>query len=736
MTVSWEGVLHRPPGVRARRRLLSLLSLVPLLTVGCDALAPGHDTPGAELLWDRYGVPHIYAEAEEALFHAHGWAQMEAHGELLLRLYGEARGRAAEYWGEEHLAHDHRLWTLGLPSMGLEWWEESDPEERARVDAFVAGINQHASEHEEELPEEVRRVLPVESADVHRHLARLVVGDFLLAGSEDASGRWREGVEVGAANQGERGADATGVRGGASSGEAGSMAWAVGPDHSTSGRSLLLANPHLPWGGRHTFFEVHLNLPEVDVYGATLVGLPVPVLGFNRALGWTHTTSPQRAWDLFELELAGGGYLLDGEPRPFQLDTVALQVGDGSGADTLVVRRGEHGPLLDRLGRRGLALRHPGQEYGDLLGRWWGLARARDLEEFEAILSGGPPPPGLTVTYADGEGNILHHGGGTSPRRETWDPEEGTGPLDGTSSEALWTEIHSYEEGPRTLNPPSGWLQNANEGSWYATVPPEADPSTHPPYLAPEGPLPLRSQRSIELLGEGPLTLEEMIERKHSTHIPLADRVLDDLVEAARASGDGPTMEAARILEEWDRGTNSESAGAVLFVEWARDWLSRAGTDPPETGGGPFAEEWSPDAPLTTPSGLADPAAATRILSARARALQGPLDQPWGEVYRIRRDTLDLPAAGGPGSLGTARVLEYQAGGGGRMEAAYGDTFVLAVEFSDPPRAFAILPYGNASQEGSPHRTDQIGLFARMELRPIWLDRAEVEENLGRRVSF
>ena len=59
-----------------------------------------------EILWDSWGVPHIFATDAESLFFAHGWAQAKSHGDLLLRLLGESRGRAAEYWGEEHLEED------------------------------------------------------------------------------------------------------------------------------------------------------------------------------------------------------------------------------------------------------------------------------------------------------------------------------------------------------------------------------------------------------------------------------------------------------------------------------------------------------------------------------------------------------------------------------------------------------------------------------------------------------
>jgi acyl-homoserine-lactone acylase len=40
------------------------------------------------ILWDTWGVPHIFAPDEPALFRAYGYAQMHNHAGLLLRLYG------------------------------------------------------------------------------------------------------------------------------------------------------------------------------------------------------------------------------------------------------------------------------------------------------------------------------------------------------------------------------------------------------------------------------------------------------------------------------------------------------------------------------------------------------------------------------------------------------------------------------------------------------------------------
>lgn len=54
---------------------------------------------------------------------------------------------------------------------------------------------------------------------------------------------------------------------------------------------FLLANPHLRLGGGTLCFEAQIETPTYCSYGATLVGLPVPVIAFNDHRGRTHTTN-------------------------------------------------------------------------------------------------------------------------------------------------------------------------------------------------------------------------------------------------------------------------------------------------------------------------------------------------------------------------------------------------------------------------------------------------------------
>src|SRR5918999_1057220 len=92
-------------------------------------------TPEArtEILWDNWGVPHIFANNEPDLFRAFGYAQMDSHAELLLALHARARGRAAEYWGEQYLESDRYVRTMGIPERAAQWYTAQSPRFRRNL---------------------------------------------------------------------------------------------------------------------------------------------------------------------------------------------------------------------------------------------------------------------------------------------------------------------------------------------------------------------------------------------------------------------------------------------------------------------------------------------------------------------------------------------------------------------------------------------------------------------------
>jgi len=681
-----------------------LLALSFQCAFGSDKL--GH----TEILWDTWGIPHIFAEDTEGLFYAFGWAQMQSHGDLILRLYGQSRGRAAEYWGEKYLQSDRWVVTMGIPQRASEWCAAQSPGFRHYLDAFAAGINDYAREHGDQIDDAVEAVLPVNATDIVAHSQRAIHFTFVASQRVARTGqRWLESK--------------------------GSNAWAIAPSRSVSGNAMLLANPHLPWSGIYLFYEAQLVSPEVDAYGVALVGFPVLGIAFNDYLGWSHTVNTHDGQDAYELALVEGGYRWDDGVRAFGKIEHALKVKQDDGTlrpEKLSVKHSIHGPVIAEKGEKAIALSVAGIDQPGLMKQWWDMARARNLDEFENVLKSIQIPM-FTVIYADRDGHIMHLFNGMVPIRPKGNWNWG-GVVPGDTPKTLWTGFHPYEDLPRIIDPPGGWLQNANDPPWTTTVPFVIYPDDYPPYMAPRPSMHFRAQRSARMLNDDAhISFEEIIKYKFSTRMEMADRLLDDLLPAARSSGSDLAHRAADVLEAWDRNADADSRGALLFQVFFRE-LRRS-----RRNAKLFAVPWSEHSPLSTPDGLPDPAAAVAALEAAASRVEetyGALDVAWGEVCRLRCDSVDLPGNGGPGSLGIFRVVSFSSAGENRFKATSGDSYVAAIEFSNPIRAMALMSYGNSSQPGSPHRTDQLKLFARKELRPIWRTRADIEDHLDSREAF
>src|SRR4029453_18200465 len=132
----------------------------------------------------------------------------------------------------------------------------------------------------------------------------------------------------------------------------------------------------------------------------------------------------------------------------------------------------------------------------------------------------------------------------------------------------------------------------------------------------------------------------------------LADRILPDLLTAA-----GNT-DAGRVLAKWDRHTDVDSSGAVLFQMFVDRYFSAA-TGSIDTK---LRVKYDPQRPLDSAYGLADPAGAAAALAAAAdECVQryGTLDVKWGVVFRFASGNADLPGNGGPGGSGLFRTIAF-----------------------------------------------------------------------------
>jgi acyl-homoserine-lactone acylase len=278
-------------------------------------------------------------------------------------------------------------------------------------------------------------------------------------------------------------------------------------------------------------------------------------------------------------------------------------------------------------------------------------------------------------------------------------------------------------------------VQNTNDPPWIATYPQVIKHEDYPAYVATNGPESLRSQQSAHLLADArKISFDDFVARKLSTHTLMADRVLDDLVAAAAGDPDPEVQAAVSLLKTWNRETVGDSRAALLFETWAGKFAPNNFTSLAN-----YKVKWLASAPIDTPTGIADPAKAVEMLKAAIADMKskyGAIDRPFGEVSRFAIDKVDLPGNGGFGNTGLFRTITWGPLKNGVRVPVHGETWVSLVEFSTPIKAVGLMSYGNASQPGSPHRSDQLKHLSDKTFRTLWTTRAQVEQHLEARTAF
>lgn len=687
-------------------RTLIALCLVAL------ALPAAPPSKGTEILWDRYGIPHMFAPDHASLFYAYGYAQMEAHSELLIRLYTQARGKAAEHYGEEYLASDRWVRTNGLPQLAKRWAAQQSPGFAPLLAAFVDGLNAWGKEHPEALSPAAKAAFPFEVADVLAHGLHVIHYDWLVSPDKIAA-RMRNNPEP----------------------PRGSNEWAIAPSHSASGKAMLMSNSHLPWGDRHTYFEVQLTAPGVTSYGAVWIGIPVLRQCFTEYVGWTQTTNNPNGADLYRLTLQDNGYVLDGKVEPFEVENQTIRVRQKDGTvreEPLTIRKSKHGPLVVDRNGTAIALRVAAIDRPGMFEQFWKMGLARNFKQFEAAMRMQQLPLFHTA-YADRDGHIMYLYNAAVPIRPRGDYKFWNGIVPGDQSELIWSyeKIVPYDQLPKVIDPPAGWVQNSNDSPWTSTYPMLLDSTKFPSYIAPPTGITTRAQRGIRILSPNKkLSYEDIKAGKLDTHVETAEQFVPGLVEAAKTFGTARAKQAAEILGQWDRAAEKESDGTLLFYRF----LTGAGPGFRNIGG--YGTPIDERKPLDTPRAFADPQKAAELLDKVATELEkqyGSLHVKWGDAVRVRRGALDLPANGAPSAMGAIRTLSIGPFKDGKAEGIHGDTWFAVIEYSKPLRVEALLGYGNWSKPGSKHVDDQLQLFSDKKMRPVWRTRKEIEANLESR---
>ncbi|WP_405726731.1 penicillin acylase family protein [Streptomyces sp. NBC_00028] len=540
----------------------------------------------------------------------------------------------------------------------------------------------------------------------------------------------------------------------ADSADMGSNAVAFSGATTANGRGLLLGNPHYPWQGGRRFWQSQQTIPgELNVSGGSLLGSATVSIGHNARVAWSHTVATGVPLNLHQLTLDPAdptAYLVDGESERMTRRTVTVEVQDG-----VPVTRTQwwtrYGPVVTSFGASvplpwttttAYALGDPNAANLRASDTALGFSKARGTADVLKSLQRTQGLPWVNTIAADAAGHSLFTQSQVLPRitdelaqrcstplgRVTY-PSAGLAVLDGSrgdcapgsDADAVQPGIFGPAKMPTLADAP--YAENSNDSAWLANA--ERPLTGYERIFGTTGTQrSMRTRGAIEdvaaLAQRGDLTVRDLQRQQFANRVPAGDLIAADAAKACAAlpggtaTGSGgkavDVSEACGVLAEWDRTANTDSRGALLFDRlWRRL---------------PAAQLWkvpfSASDPVGTPNTLnTDTAAFTAALAdtvAELRAAGIALDSPLGEHQFVVRNGKRIPVPGGTESLGVWNKVEpvWDAANGGYTEVSTGSSYIQAVGWdgSRCPVARTLLTYSQSSNPGSPHYSDQTGLFS------------------------
>lgn len=583
-----------------RALLIGLAALLLLAAAGIGTalwwtLPPRHATaavPGLSapvtITFDQYDIPRIraanLADAATALGYVHARDRM-FQMDLMRRV---ASGRLAAIAGPQALPLDREMRTLGLRRAAEADYAVLPPPTRILLQAYARGVNAFIAAHGRfSAPEFLLLGAPKPWTPVDTLLWAKTMGLWLSMNWRQELARFqleatlpRPVIEALWPPQHEAGApDAereTGIHTAALSAPAMARAlpafpapftqpaeasneWAVDGAHSATGKPLLAGDPHLGFGFPSLWYLARIDTPHETLVGATAPGVPGVVLGHNRHIAWTFTTTGADVQDIFvETPVGKDGYATPDGPRPFSIRTERIKV-RGEPARTIRIRTTRHGPVISDLfaphgpvlavSMANLQRGHTAAEGLLALDTAGSVAQA---QQAAALITA--PVQNLLVA---GQTNIGLFVTGRVPIRAKGD---GRMPVRGASGAYDWTGWASGAQLPHYVDPPSGRLVNANN---------RVAPADFPVFLGRDWFSDWRARRIRQLLDRHRKASVTDFLRMQTDVTSLFARALLPSLRAVPPPP-GRAGAALRLLDGWNGTMTMTAPQPLIFHAWTR----------------------------------------------------------------------------------------------------------------------------------------------------------------------
>lgn len=721
------------------------------------AEAAAHGRLAATIRYTEYGIPHIKAANFAGLGFGYGFAAATDNVCDLANTYLTVAAERSRYLGPDAPANDaygeaqtslssdlyfRQVIDSGAVERSLTGPNAPRAEVRDLVRGYVAGYNRFLREGRNTDPacRGAAWVRPITAIDVYRQFYALatiagqgqVIDGITAAQPPAATTTAAQEIPPNAAEL---------VRTALGTDDLGSNGIAIGGAGTANHRGLLLGNPHYPWQGGRRFWQSQLTIPgRVDVSGASLLGIPLVQIGFNRDVAWSHTVATPTTFGFYQVKLASPTtYLVDGKPEAMTSRQVNVQVRNADGSIATVSRTlysTRYGPMLSPVFGLPLAwtkdsaytIRDANQGNLRGLNTWFELNQAHNTGDIVNTLSRTQGVPWVNTIAADQQGHALYAdvqvvpnitdelaARCNTPLGKAIFPSTGLSILDGSRADCAWGNdpdalvpgIFGPSRMPVLTR--SDYAANFNDSAWLANA--RAPITGYPRVFGDIG-----TQRSLRTR-MGITAVEEQLGRfSRST---MQDLLFSDRSYAGEhAAADTVTMckalpntgSACTTLSNWDRRMTLGSRGGLLFE---RFWQRAAGV--PNLWKVPF----NPADPVHTPNTLntANPLVQKALTDTIAEFRTAGIDPaaPLGQNHYVLRNGKAIGIHGGQGVQGVLNVITpVWDPARGDTEVVHGSSHIQVVSFTGSrcPDAATLLTYSQSENPNSRHYTDQTELFS------------------------
>ena len=556
------------------------------------------------MLFDKCGIPHIYADKEEDAMRVLGWCHAQDRlfqMEMLKRVGG---ARLAEILGKDFLPVDKFFLTMGVPqhaklSAEKFFADKNNPVVKMSL-AYIDGINQYIEngktpieftlmgiKKEKFTPEDLYQIAGymsfsfVEAFKEDPVLNRLVQNhgmkylDDLTMPNQDLQ---QGGVAKNnrAASPFLSGSDGVGLLISEIQNKlpfpvfVGSNSLVLSGSKTQNGKVIFENDTHIGYAQPSVWYEAHIDCPTLKLYGNYLAGIPFPLVAHNDYCAYGVTMFENDDVDFFNEE--------NKNVDSIQTEKYIVKV-KGEKDFEFVRRVSKHGPIISDVKKDVMVdsstnVSPDGRHLGENVSVFWtytqeptnnmqvfyDLCHCNKMDEARNAAS-MIIAPGLNIIYGDRDGNIAHWAAAKLYKRQ-----------DGAIANLFQADSinysldnsYSFDDNPQEENPKVGYVLTANQEQQLR------DESFYPGYYAPDDRV-----NTIEfLLGkeENKITAEAIkkifIEQKNNIAEDLITYLQKFIfVPAPDAINVKIQKEASSAFWKWNKLFQSEEVGPTIYYK-------------------------------------------------------------------------------------------------------------------------------------------------------------------------